>query len=356
MKHSKNIFSLLSVALLTTLSVTAQDIHFSQFLQTPLVINPAQAGNFAGDQRVILNHKDQWRSVGAAPYQTSLLSFDMGILKRKWEHSYLGAGLVAYKDKAGDTQLGTTNLNLTLSGIVSISDYMKISAGLQGGFMQRSINQSAMKWGNQFQFDGTSTGYNTDGAGENSAFSPYTFGDFSAGLLWTYAAEESTLSSNDKFRAHAGVAAFHLNQPKGKFDPAYIDKTFMKIIGHAGVHIGLGNTNLAFQPSLFYMKQGPSTELFAGAFFRYMLKEGSKYTGMIKETAVSLGGYVRTKDAIVPTLLVEFANFAVGVSYDVNVSELKTISSNKGGLEVSVRFINPNPFRSANSKGETPRF
>jgi hypothetical protein len=40
----------------------------------------------------------------------------------------------------------------------------------------------------------------------------------------------------------------------------------------------------------------------------------------------------------------EFSNYAVGISYDVNFSKLVTASSFKGGLEVSIRFVTPNPF------------
>ena len=42
--------------------------------------------------------------------------------------------------------------------------------------------------------------------------------------------------------------------------------------------------------------------------------------------------------------MLEVANFAVGMSYDINVSSLKVASSGKGGFEISLRYTNPNPF------------
>src|SRR5688572_6972039 len=46
-----------------TISTSAQDIHFSQFFETPLLRNPSLAGIFTGDYRIQMVYRDQWRSV-----------------------------------------------------------------------------------------------------------------------------------------------------------------------------------------------------------------------------------------------------------------------------------------------------
>ena len=61
--------------------------------------------------------------------------------------------------------------------------------------------------------------------------------------------------------------------------------------------------------------------------------------------------YYRTGDAFIPTVMLEVASFSVGISYDVNVSGLTEASNGKGGMEISLRFINPNPF---SAKRSTP--
>lgn len=322
----------------------AQDIHFSQFYQTPLLLNPALTGTFRGDQRAIINHKEQWRAFGS-PFQTSLLSFDMGLFKKKWKSAYLGTGLLAYRDKAGDTQLSTTQFNLSLSGIVSISSTQLISAGLQGGFAQRSIKTENMQWASQF--DGNS--YNSSlPSNENNSFEPYSFGDFSGGVSWSYSSEALNFFASNEFKANVGMAVFHVNRPRQPLNAFQnVDRMYSKMVAHGGLHIGIGLTNYAIQPSLFYMKQGEQQEINFGSFIRYKLKEESKYTGHFKEIALSLGGYMRIKDAFIPSLLFEYANFALGFTYDVNVSSLNEVSNKKGGMEVSLRYVNPNPFRSA---------
>src|SRR5437764_470156 len=54
-------------------SANAQDIHFSQFFETPMFRNPALAGIFSGDMRLNLVYRNQWQNL-IVPYQTGLFS------------------------------------------------------------------------------------------------------------------------------------------------------------------------------------------------------------------------------------------------------------------------------------------
>ena len=58
-------------------SVSAQDIHFSQFFATPL-LNPANSGRHDGRWRAGLNYRNQWQSV-TAPWRTFDLYGDMRV-------------------------------------------------------------------------------------------------------------------------------------------------------------------------------------------------------------------------------------------------------------------------------------
>ena len=75
-----------------------------------------------------------------------------------------------------------------------------------------------------------------------------------------------------------------------------------------------------------------------------MLKEDSRYTGYVKGSALAVGGYYRNKDAFVVAALFEMSNYAIGASYDINVSGLKTATTGRGGFEITLRFLNPSPF------------
>ena len=329
----KSLFVIISLSFFLYGHCCAQDIHFSQFSQTPLMVNPALTGTH-GDQRVVLNYKDQWGSIGV-PYKTYAVSYDMKLLRKKLEKTSLGAGLYALNDKAGDAGLSTTQVSASFSGIVSLNEKHTASAGLQGGFAKRSINNSNMKWGNQLKDGSYDPGLSS---GETADFNTPGYADFSAGLAWNY-------RKDDRLSASAGLGLFHINRPRQKWLLSDTERLYTKWVASGNAHIGLKSTNTALLPSLLVLQQGPSMEVTIGVMARYQLKENSKYTGNIKGTAVLLGGYYRAGDAFIPAFAFEFSNFALGISYDVNISGLTVASNGRGGVEISLRYINPNPFR-----------
>ena len=63
-------------------------------------------------------------------------------------------------------------------------------------------------------------------------------------------------------------------------------------------------------------------------------------------TNVYLGTWVRFNDAIIPYIGLEFGEFHLGASYDVNTSSLKPASNVRGGGEISLiyirKYVDPN--------------
>ncbi|MGQ0828988.1 MAG: PorP/SprF family type IX secretion system membrane protein [Bacteroidota bacterium] len=325
----------------------SQDIHFSQFYMSPLNQNPAMAGaNY--DLQAILNYKDQWRSV-AAPYKTMAVSFDMRLPnKKKTARGFLAAGINIFNDQSGDSKMGTTQGNLNLAYHLRLGEYSTIGAGLMGGFVQRSISYSALEWGNQY--DGTK--YNaTLGTGETQGSSSFTLMDAGAGLVWTYnnTAGAIKVDDNHDFKANLGVAVFHPHQPAYSYGTLSNEKLYAKIVVHGNAVISIPGRNLGFIPGFMYYKQGPAQEIYAGSLIRYKLQQNSKYTGIKKGAAISLGAFYRAHDALVATFLLEYSSYALGVSYDLNTSKLKTASTGRGGIEISIRFVTPNPFGNGKS-------
>jgi len=332
-------------------NLSAQDIHFSQWYNAPLQINPAASGAFNGDQRAIVNYKNQWAFAGS-PYNTIAASFDMPFLRKKWKNAFLGGGLFLYNDKAGDSQMGTTEVTLSVSGHLRINGNNWLSAGLQGGYAQYSINTSGLQWGDMYNPSGGAPFATSDPAAKASGFG---YGDFSSGLLWNYSKGEGYSTANNAFKFSAGVSWMHMNEPSIAFaDIASInvnskDQLYSKFMAHADVYIGIKGTNIVVRPNILFVQQGPTQEIIPGAFIRYSLLESSRYTGRKKETAISFGIQSRIQDSYIATVLFEFANYAMGLSYDINSSDLTTVSKGNGGFELSLRYINPNPFRNVSS-------
>lgn len=326
---------------------TAQDIHFSQSTMIPLVLNPALTGG-EGDQRAFLNYKNQWRglSTNGATFTTAFFSVDGSFYKKRWERGYIGAGLTGFKDVAGDLKMGTTQINLSFAGVVRVADGHSLSGGLQGGYVQKSISTAGMQW--ESQYDSGLGGFNSNIAANDIAILPPSkFVNFSGGLAWNYGKKSRSIGSNNQVKATAGISLQNINAPNQDFTNIVTDRLYRNFVIHANAEIGVTNTDLAIIPSVVYYNQGPSTEINIGSLFRYTIKERSKYTGVYKGTTAALGAYYRLNDAIVPTLLIEYSNYSFGLSYDVNISGLTAASRGRGGFEISLKYVNPNPFYSA---------
>ncbi len=65
---------ILTSIILLPLLTKAQDIHFSQFNETPVLLNPAMSCT-AFDTRIIANYRNQWASV-TSPFQTYGISIE----------------------------------------------------------------------------------------------------------------------------------------------------------------------------------------------------------------------------------------------------------------------------------------
>lgn len=330
----------------------AQDIHFSQFNESPLTLNPALTAATV-DMRAILNYRSQWKSV-TVPYTTYAASFEFKARLMQWAKidpghrtgffhkakNNLAFGLNFFRDKAGDAAMGTTQANLSIASHLAVSDNSSIGLGIQGGVVQKSLNYAKVKWDNQY--NGTS--YNSAlPSGEVDLPSNFVYGDYSAGIQWNYGKGEMYIAANNEVKANLGFAVYHVSQP----NQSYLgdkDKLFAKFAFHGGLVYGVKGTNVLLAPSFMYLRQGPQQELNIGTMIKYKIHENTKYTGFKQASTVSIGGYFRAKDAIALVGLIELNKFALGASYDINLSGLKAVSTGRGGFEIILRYCSPSPF------------
>src|ERR1051325_4033280 len=101
-----SLYAVLFVA--TGFACKAQDLHFSQFFEAPLLRNPSLAGIYTGDIRFQGVYRSQWGSV-SVPYQTG--SFDFEYKKPIGSgDDFITTGLQVLYDRAGSTNFKTSNL------------------------------------------------------------------------------------------------------------------------------------------------------------------------------------------------------------------------------------------------------
>jgi type IX secretion system PorP/SprF family membrane protein len=322
--------TLLFISLGISLSLSAQDYHFSQFWSAPLNINPASAGVHGGDIRVISNYRTQWAAVSPEPYKTIGASFDMMIPPRKAARDFWGIGVNFNNDKAGVGNLRTTQGNLSLSYSKPLSRNSNlISLGVQIGGGSRAIDYSGFSWDAQYNGVAYDPALSTNeplAAGISTSYL-----DFSGGVLWSFCPTKN-------FRLNSGLSLYHINRPELSFTGAK-DAQSMRLTYHGSAQIiSKKFSGTSVIPAVLYMQQGPQRLLNAGLGVRYRLQDRSKYTGYESETAIYVGAFYRLQDAAYIVMRLDYGDFGFGVSYDLNVSNLTVASNGRGGLELMLIF------------------
>lgn len=351
---TKNIFIVLLVLFLTNaLKINAQDFHFSQFNENSSLINPALVGG-SGVLKASVAYRDQWRTV-TTPYKTYGLSVESRFKTSAWKESEgksmtftkesfnrFAGGLSFYSDKAGDGNLRTTQVNLSLATFVPLNKTSNLSVGLQGSMVQRKIDFSNLVFSNQFN----GTGYDASVAnGENAKSLSFIYADLAGGINWSYSRPEKLIVANNQKKANIGVAFYHINQPKQSYLVSSNPKINLKYVLHGDFLIGIPHTNLAIAPAYLMQLQATNYEIIAGTSVKYYIKEDSKYTGIIQRTSVSFGAFYRYRDAVILSFGYDKKQqFGIGFSYDLNVSGLTKVSKVSGGPEITLRFNTSNPY------------
>ena len=331
MKTNYIIKSVLAFTILSQVA-HAQDIHFSQFAETPSIINPALAG-VRYNTSITANYKDQWGSV-ANKYQTVGLSFEQRLKFRKMKNNFFALSINIFKDAAGDAHLNTLNPNIGLCYLQRINKNMIVSGGLQGGFIYRTIDVSNLRWGQQYN------GYSYDAnlpSGETTPRSSITSYDLGGGVNFSYSQSDKFISSRSATKINFGVSAYHFGLGNTSFMTT-TDPLETRVCAYFNGDFNIPNTKNAIMPNFLYMRQGPSTEVIMGALLKFIVVDQSTYTSNKKPFAIAIGGYYRYQDAIIPALLMQYDTYALGISYDINVSALTPASQKFGGLELMLRY------------------
>jgi hypothetical protein len=175
------------------------------------------------------------------------------------------------------------------------------------------------------QFDGYD--YNAGSpTGENFARQRTGFTDFNMGLAIQY--------SFSQFRRLTYAFSFnHLTNPV----ITYQDNSFSKLDTKLGNYLGFelpvtDNNKLLAQAEILYSHQGKYNEFVPGANIKYMLNTEIN-------NGVSLGLYLRTRDAFVARLGYTYKTTMAGISYDLNTSKFLAATNRRGAFEIFITHI-----------------
>jgi len=328
------------------MTARAQDFHFSQFYETPLLRNPSLAGIFSGDYRIQTVFRDQWNSFTDA-YRTGSLNAEV-----KWpvgqQSDYFTTALQVLYDKAGTAALTTTELMPALNYHKSLSNDkpMFLSLGFMGGLVEKTIDLSKVTTNSQYN----GTAYDPALPNGETILTPTVhYLDGSIGISFN-----TSFGHENENSMYAGFAYHHLNRPKNSFYKNPAVELDPKIVFSAGLKTVVNDYSYV---TLYgdYSRQGGSTETIGGVLYSYKLGEDPDnypYT-------FTLGALFRWNDALIPVLKLEMYSFNLGISYDVNVSRLNTVSNSRGGFELSLSYtglLSRDRDRTTNGKFHDPRF
>jgi len=301
----------------------AQDPHFSQFFASPLTLNPAFTGKFDGEVRVAGNYRNQWPSINNA-FITSTGSVDFHVGKNSIaQNDTWGVGAMFLSDKSagGAVNFSYASFSTAYHKGLDEEGYHQLGVGFQATYSSMNIYTQDLKFEDQL----TNAGFTgvTNEVFSNSTLSSKYF-DVNAGVLYTG-------STTDRNNFYVGVSLYHINRPKQHFTGAdYVLNPRATL--QAGTYFGLGYAT-SLHLSALQTYQGGAAETVIGGAVQFIANPEVE-----KPTSLYVGSWMRFNDAIIPYLGLEFDDFRLGVTYDVNTSSLKTASQKQGGIEISLIY------------------
>lgn len=303
-------------------TLSGQDLHYSQFYNSPLNVNPAYTGIFKGDKRVTLSLRDQARGV-PVPWFTFSAAFDMKFYPKDSEDYFWAGGLNYNYDQQGDGRLNLNNLNLSGSYSRILNENNIVTLGGLVGFASRGFNTDDLTWDMQWVGDRVDL---TLGSGENFNNQRVSFLETALGINYRY-------QTSSRTNIDAGVALFHLVEP----DAGFYNNSDVKLPRRLDLNV-VGNfflvERLDLQVHALYQGQSVYNETIFGALAKIYVnnKRG-------KETELHLGLSYRTSEYLVPTIALRYKEYYIGASYDIDLSEFNDDHNGLGGPEVHFRYL-----------------
>ena len=320
MKEIKKIL-LINLSLVVGIISYAQDLHFSQFYNSPLTTNPANTGFIPdADYRIGVNYRNQWSSILNKPYVTVSATGDAQFFRDKLQNGWLGLGGVLLSDKAGSGGLRSDKFYGSVAYHQMLGLSSLLSAGFNLGYVSKRIDPTVLKFPDQFNgkfFDGTNP------TGVQFANLNIDYYDMQIGMNYAYFPKEDIY-------INAGYSIHHVNKPKETFfgDNTEAGKIPIRHIGFLNAILKV-NPRVIINPNVYFTTQVKAVEINGGVQANYNLSE-------FGESQLIAGLYYRYKDAVIPTIGFETKKTAFTFSYDATLSPLKSFNNYRGAAEFSI--------------------
>lgn len=318
MKQHKQLFILVSYLCLAFIA-TAQDLHFSQFMNSPLLTNPANTGFIPdADYRIGGNYRSQWTSV-PVPYKTASVWGDAQLFRNKIENGWVGVGAVILSDAAGRGNLRSNKVYASVAYHQMLGLSSLITAGFNAGYASKRIDITKLSFDNQWNgkfFDA--------GAPSGEAFLTNTktsYFDLQVGMNYAYFPTENAY-------INAGLSVHHINKPKETFFTNSNNEVPRRYIAFLNGSFKM-NDDWILNPNSYFSSQAKAREFVVGGNAAYNVKgDGS--------IVVFGGAYYRWADAGIAMVGIEMKNIRFTFTYDATMSNLSSFNKANGAWEFSL--------------------
>lgn len=315
-------------------STSAQDLHFSQISQMPLLLNPGATGMMDGWMRASLQHRNQWLGSNGK-YNSTLVAVDFNILKEEaYSKGYLGFGAFFYNDGAGDGNYGKKSGAFSFNGALPLGrgGNHVLSLGLQTGFASTSINGQNLIF--ESQWNGSS--YDPLILSGEPIVPSYSYGDVSTGLLYTVDGSSNTFAGRSQSKFTLGVGLFHANKPKMRYTIGSFERLNRKLVIHTNYikDIAGSKVQLSLDGAQFF--QGKQSQTILGGMVGYKFIDIGNFAGA--SSILGFGLHMRSLVAVIPSVMIQHKGFRFQMSYDATVSAWRKAEGG-GSLEFSLVYM-----------------
>jgi type IX secretion system PorP/SprF family membrane protein len=301
----------------------AQDLHFSQYFNAPLLINPANTGfNPDFDYRMGVNYRDQWSSISNYPYKTMSAWGDVQLFNNKFENGWMGVGGALLKDQAGTGNLTSTRGFASIAYHQMLGFNSLLSGGFNIGFTQQRVDLTKLTFDDQWNGKFFDANINPN---EPFVYSSASYFTLQAGINYAYFASSNVY-------LNAGFSMSNINRPRESFfaQSNNDDRLEVRYTAFGNASIKLQDVWIA-NPNIYVSKMGTAYEYVLGMMLQRDLSVDNKGT-----LQLLAGAYYRKGDAIIPMVGFDVNNFKFTISYDATFSDLKDYNRSRGAYEISI--------------------
>jgi type IX secretion system PorP/SprF family membrane protein len=310
--------------LLVKPEIVAQDVHFSQFYNAPLLTNPANSGISGENIRFANSYRSQWSKIGV-PFKSLYTSLDKKI--PVFGQSFgIGGAVVHDQSSAYNLTADVVMVSLSFSRIIKNQQF---SIGIQPSMVFKSCNVNGLTFGEQFEAANQLFNSNLSSL-ENGLTGNMHYFDLNAGISWR------TLIHN--IMPEAGLSFRHIFRPTESFSTGASGlKLPVKMTLTGQVNISL-NSKFDVTPSFLYGYTSGTSETLIGGLEGYSIqKTGIPVKKIYTVTMVRINP-MSNFDAFILGCGLNLTNFDVGLTYDINISPLSKATNFNGAFEISLVY------------------